>query len=183
MSAKAAAAASLGLVVACAMLAAHQMSATWSGETDSTALSTTRAGYWAVPWKRSLRDVFTDTAEERKVASLSRLMFRKGQMQDLSASAEASPESLEASESQFPPQCSGQSFVGVGSGKQCVGSGVSCALCLTGNGQCKATMSSIEVNKIDGVGGLKDYYYISVMGAVGHKLNIVLRATDGYHKR
>ena len=180
------------------MLAAHQMSATWSGETDSTALSTTRAGYWAVPWKRSLRDVFTDTAEERKVASLSRLIFRKGQMQDLSASAEANPESFdsmltptemahateaEASESQFPPQCSGQSFVGVGSGKQCVGSGVSCALCLTGNGQCKATMSSIEVNKIDGVGGLKDYYYISVMGAVGHKLNIVLRATDGYHKR
>lgn len=81
---------------------------------------------------------------------------------------------------QFPPQCPVQ-FVGK-SQQQCVGSGEDCALCLDGNGFCKPTGSSLGLSRVDGVGGLADYYYLNVLGDVGHPLRVILRATDGYHK-
>uniref|UniRef100_A0A7S4NVH1 Carbonic anhydrase n=1 Tax=Guillardia theta TaxID=55529 RepID=A0A7S4NVH1_GUITH len=84
----------------------------------------------------------------------------------------------------FPPQCPRQ-YTGLGYSKQsCFGAKASesCALCIDGNGYCKPTGGSISLSKIDGIGGLKDYYFLSIMGAVGHELKVILHASDGYQK-
>ena len=79
----------------------------------------------------------------------------------------------------FPPQCQ-QKSVGVGSGTQCFGEAHNCALCITGNGYCKPTGGSISVSKVDGVGGLSDFYYLNVMGEVGHPLKVISESDTGY---
>lgn len=82
----------------------------------------------------------------------------------------------------FPPQCP-QKHVGLGYAKdQCFGTASDCALCISGNGYCKPTGGSISVSKVDGVGGLADYYYLNVMGEVGHPLTVILESDDGYHR-
>ena len=48
----------------------------------------------------------------------------------------------------------------------CFGNGAGCALCIDGNGYCKPTGGTISVSKVDGIGGLDAYYYLSVMGEV-----------------
>ena len=104
-------------------------------------------------------------------AAVPELLLSPQEMQDLKGVQLAA---------QFPPQCPVQ-FVGK-SQQQCVGSGEDCALCLDGNGFCKPTGSSLGLSRVDGVGGQADYYYLNVLGDVGHPLRVILRATDGYHK-
>ena len=72
-------------------------------------------------------------------------------------------------------------FVG-GSTDQCLGSGEGCELCLNGAGYCKPTGSELSVSRVDGKGDLKDYYYLDILGPVGHPLHVVLRSSDGYHR-
>jgi len=83
----------------------------------------------------------------------------------------------------FPPQCP-QKHTGLGYAQdQCFGVASDCALCINGNGYCKPTGGSISVSKVDGVGGLSDYYYLNVMGEVGHPLKVVMESSDdGYHR-
>jgi hypothetical protein len=38
------------------------------------------------------------------------------------------------------------------------------------------------VSKIDGKGGLADYYFLNIMGTVGHPIRVIMRASDGYHR-
>jgi uncharacterized protein YwbE len=86
------------------------------------------------------------------------------------------------SEVEYPPECPAQ-HAGLGFAKdQCFGEASDCALCITGNGYCKPTGGSISVSKIDGVGGLSDYYYLNVMGEVGHPLKVIMESDDGYHR-
>ena len=80
---------------------------------------------------------------------------------------------LQDAGSQFPPQCPVR-FLSAAQ-DQCVGSGEGCALCLNGNGFCKPTGSAFSVIRIDGKGSLSDFYYLGVMGEVGHPLHIILR--------
>lgn len=72
-------------------------------------------------------------------------------------------------------------FVG-GSTDQCLGSGEGCELCLNGAGYCKPTGSELSVSRVDGKGDLKDYYYLDILGPVGHPLRVILRSSDGYHR-
>jgi hypothetical protein len=64
---------------------------------------------------------------------------------------------------------------------QCNGSGEGCELCVSENGYCKPTGGSISVSKIQGKGSLADYYYLNIMGEVGHPLHVVLRGSDGLY--
>jgi hypothetical protein len=63
-----------------------------------------------------------------------------------------------------------------------LGSGEGCELCLNGAGYCKPTGSELSVSRVDGKGDLKDYYYLDILGPVGHPLHVILRSSDGYHR-
>lgn len=41
---------------------------------------------------------------------------------------------------------------------------------------------SIKLTKTDGVGSRKDYYYLNVVGHLGHDLVVLLRSSDGYSR-
>lgn len=83
---------------------------------------------------------------------------------------------------EFPPQCP-EKYAGLGFSKDvCHGTGQSCAMCIDGNGYCKSTGGALSVSRVEGIGGMDDYYFVSVMGPVGHQLKVVLEATDGYSK-
>ena len=83
-------------------------------------------------------------------------------------------------ENNFPPQCPIQ-HVGH-STDQCFGAGEDCALCMNKNSYCKPTGGSISVSRVDGIGGLADYYYLNIMGEVGHELKVILESEEGYHR-
>jgi hypothetical protein len=114
------------------------------------------------------------------LAQRQRAALERGQQQQLgmqlAAKGEAGEEPQLAAE--YPPQCPMRSS-GV-AGDECVGSGEGCALCLTGDGYCKPTGGSLSVSKIEGKGALRDYYYLNIMGEVGHPLRVIMRSTDGY---
>eukprot|EP00961_Rhodomonas_salina_P102468 1378438-Rhodomonas_salina.1 len=79
-------------------------------------------------------------------------------------------------ERQFPPECP-QQHAGVGHVRDvCFGDGHDCALCIEDEGYCKPTGGSISVSKINGIGGLKGYYFLNVMGEPGHPLKVSLPA-------
>jgi hypothetical protein len=81
----------------------------------------------------------------------------------------------------FPPQCerivSGES--------QCDGANNECAHCMDGNGFCrprKEGKGDVHLEKVDGVGKYKDFYFLTVTSSKGHPLAAMLRSTDGYSR-
>jgi hypothetical protein len=47
-------------------------------------------------------------------------------------------------------------------------------LCLDGEGYAKPTGGSISLSRVHGMGNLNNYYYLNVMGEVGHQLRVLL---------
>jgi hypothetical protein len=52
----------------------------------------------------------------------------------------------------------------------------------TGNGFCKPTKGSVHLEKVDGVGKYKDYYFLTVHSSKGNPMVAMLRSTDGYYR-
>ena len=87
-------------------------------------------------------------------------------------------------EQDFPPLCE-RKHAGLGLAQSvCTGGGPGqmCGLCIEKEGYCKGTGSTLSVSKIDGVGQMSKYYFLSIMCEVGHECRAVLQGSDGYHK-
>lgn len=54
--------------------------------------------------------------------------------------------------------------------------------CLDGEGYAKPPGGSLSVSRVNGVAKNSAYYYLSVMGEVGHHIRVHLEGSDGYHK-
>jgi len=65
---------------------------------------------------------------------------------------------------------------------QCLTESDPTTLCLNGEGYAKPTGGSISLSRVHGMGNLDNYYYLNVMGEVGHQLRVLLEGSDGYHK-
>ena len=46
--------------------------------------------------------------------------------------------------------------------------------CLDSEGYAKPTGGSISLSRVNGLGNKEEYYYLSVMGAVGHELSVYI---------
>jgi len=91
--------------------------------------------------------------------------------------------SAASGEQDFPPLCE-RRHAGLGHSQAVChggGPGVMCSLCIEKQGYCKATGGSLSVSKIDGMGSMDNYYYLSIMGDVGHSIRAVLQGSDGYN--
>jgi len=85
---------------------------------------------------------------------------------------------------EFPPQCaritSGDS--------QCHGPAFDCAMCMDGNGFCRPSKGpgkgpgTIHLEKVDGVGKFKDFFFLTATSSLGHPMMAALRSTDGYSR-
>lgn len=57
---------------------------------------------------------------------------------------------------------------------QCLTESDPTTLCLNGEGYAKPTGGSISLSRVHGMGNLDNYYYLNVMGEVGHQLRVLL---------
>eukprot|EP00287_Rhodomonas_sp_CCMP768_P002762 CAMPEP_0196734564 /NCGR_PEP_ID=MMETSP1091-20130531/13265_1 /TAXON_ID=302021 /ORGANISM="Rhodomonas sp., Strain CCMP768" /LENGTH=83 /DNA_ID=CAMNT_0042078085 /DNA_START=1 /DNA_END=249 /DNA_ORIENTATION=- len=56
------------------------------------------------------------------------------------------------------------------------------AYCLDGEGFMKPPGGTLSVSRVNGLSTNSDYYYLNVMGEVGHHLRVHLEGSDGYHR-
>lgn len=54
--------------------------------------------------------------------------------------------------------------------------------CIDGEGYAKPTGGSISVSRVHGMSNLDHYYYLSIMGEVGHQVKAILEGSDGYSR-
>ena len=57
---------------------------------------------------------------------------------------------------------------------QCLTESDPTTLCLDGEGYAKPTGGSISLSRVHGMGNLDNYYYLNVMGEVGHQLRVLI---------
>ena len=57
---------------------------------------------------------------------------------------------------------------------QCLTEADPTTLCLDGEGYAKPTGGSISLSRVHGMGNLDNYYYLNVMGEVGHQIRVLL---------
>ena len=57
---------------------------------------------------------------------------------------------------------------------QCLTEADPTTLCLNGEGFAKPTGGSISLSRVHGMGNLDQYYYLNVMGDVGHQMRVIM---------
>ena len=58
--------------------------------------------------------------------------------------------------------------------RQCLTEADPTTLCLNGEGFAKPTGGSISLSRVHGMGNLDQYYYLNVMGDVGHQIRVIM---------